>query len=116
MAGKTTETFLMPGLFVVKDTAFGKWLPAIRATLGMQILVASWTVELVIFWNETAGPDGFPTDGALEAFFVPVGAIIFQARASRLDGIMASFTRLLEVRDVAIITQNLLLVESKFSV
>ena len=77
MAGKTTETLLVPGLFVVEDTAFGEWLSAIRATLGMQILIASGTVELIIFWNKTASPDSFPTDGALEAFFMPIGAIVF---------------------------------------
>lgn len=116
MASETTETFLVPGLFVVQHAAFGQWFPALRATLGVQILITSGTVELLILRNETAGPNGFLTDRTLEALFMPVGAIVFQARAARLNSVMTSYTRLLKVGDVAIITQDLLLVEGEFAV
>lgn len=82
VAAVTAKTLFVPRLFVVEDATFGQRFPTVGATFGMQILIAVWAVELVILWNETAGPNNLLTDGALETLLVPVRPVVLQTRAS----------------------------------
>lgn len=114
MAAVTTKALFVPRLFVVKDTAFSQRFAALGTALSVHILIAVGTVELVFLWNKAAGPNGLFANRTFEALFMPVSPIVFETRASRFDRILTTFTRLLEVSDVAVITQYLVLVKGKF--
>lgn len=116
VAAVTAKALFVPRLFVVEDAALGQRFAALGAALSVQILITVRAVELVVFRDEAAGSYGLSTDGAFEALLVPVCAIILEARTPRLDRVLASFARLLKVSDIAVIAQDLVLVEGEFPV
>ena len=80
MAAEAAEALFVPCLFIVEDATFRKRFPTLGTTLGVQILIAFGAVELVILWDKSTGSNSLFAHCALEAFLVPIGAVVLKAR------------------------------------
>ena len=105
----------MPSLVPVQNSPLNQRLKTRRTPLRKLVLITSWTVESVIFWYKARSPDRLVAYVALKAILVPELAIELQPRSPGYNDVTATKTRLLIVDDIAIVAENLVLVEGELA-
>lgn len=90
-AGNTYKALTMPGLILVTDSSRCDGLVAFHTILGKQDVIASHTVESLIFREEIFGSNDFLAVAADKAVFMPDGTFVFHILVSFLNILEAPF-------------------------
>lgn len=90
-AGNTYKARSMPGLILVTDSSGCNGLVAFHTMLGKLSFMASHTVELLLYREETLGSNDLLAVVAGEAVFMPDGALVLHILISCHNILLAPF-------------------------